>query len=299
MHTRHPQQASAPILGLAPVHRFTIADGDLGTAQTIDKIRKLVHDGMTDQLVNRTAIAIVRQSGVPQFDFLGEIKSIYEWVLRSIRFVRDIYQVETLRSAREIILVGAGDCDDINSILLPSLLLTIGAHVRLVTISANAEDPHSFSHIYCEVELPDGSWLALDAARKNPAFGKQPMYYFRKRVWSLGDSSYKDMKGLGGYYRDPAGYLGDFTDIASGIADIIGAGGTAAAGIINTLNRPQIIPPGFTTNPATGQLVPINPSGTLIASSAPGGVLASASGSIPNWLLYGGLALGVAMVLRK
>jgi len=36
-------------MGLSPVKRFTIADGDLGTSQTIDKIRKLVHDGMTDQ----------------------------------------------------------------------------------------------------------------------------------------------------------------------------------------------------------------------------------------------------------
>lgn len=297
---QQPQHASpATVLGLSPVRRFTIADGDLGTEQTIARIRKLVHDGMTDQLVNRTAIAILQQSGVPQFDFVGEIRAIYNWVKQNVRFVRDIYNVETLRTAREILLVRGGDCDDINSILLPSLLLTIGANVRLVTISANPEDPRNFSHIYCEVELPDSTWLALDAARVNPAFGRPPNYYFRKRVWSLSDSSYKDMRGLNGYFRD-RNYMGDFTDIAKGIADLIGAGGTAAASIIRaTGGGSQIVPSGFAVNPATGQLVPVNPSGTLFATSAPGGVIASAAGTVPNWLLYGGIGLLALLVLRN
>lgn len=294
---QQPQHASpATVLGLFPVRRFTIADGDLGTEQTIARIRKLVHDGMTDQLVNRTAIAILQQSGVPQFDFVGEIRAIYNWVKQNVRFVRDIYKVETLRTAREILLVRGGDCDDINSILLPSLLLTIGANVRLVTISANQEDPRSFSHIYCEVELPDNTWLPLDAARVNPAFGKPPNYYFRKRVWSLIDSTYKDIRGLNGYFRDR---MGDFEDIAGGIAQLIAAGGTAAGNIIRATGGAQIVPSGFAVNPATGQLVPVNPSGTLFATSAPGGVIASAAGTVPNWLLYGGIGLLALLVLRK
>src|SRR5258708_29536930 len=110
---------NAAVMGLSPVRRFNIADGDLGTSQTIDKIRKLVHDGMTDQLVNRAAIAIVQQAGVQQFDFLGEIRSIYNWVASNIRFVRDVFGVETLRTAREILATTAGDCDAITSIPLP------------------------------------------------------------------------------------------------------------------------------------------------------------------------------------
>jgi hypothetical protein len=290
-HPRH----NAAVMGLAPVQRFTIGDGDQGTAQTIERIRTLVREGMTDQLVNRTAIAIVQRSGVQQFDWLGEIRAIYEWVLGNVRFVRDVFNIETLRTAREILLVRAGDCDDINSILLPSLLSTIGAHVRLVTISANPEDPKAFSHIYCEVELPSGQWLPLDAARRNPAFGRGPQNYFRKRVWSLTEASYRDMRGLGGYFRS----MGDFEDIASGISDLIGAGGTATANIIRALNVPQAVPPGYAQNPVTGQLVPLNPNGSLVATSQPGSVFASASGSIPTWAIYGGIAMLFVMVMKK
>jgi len=34
--------------------------------------------------------------------------------------------------------------------------MTVGAHVRLVTISSDARDPNTFTHIYCEVEGPRG-----------------------------------------------------------------------------------------------------------------------------------------------
>ena len=296
-HSGFPQQnASAVVLGLAPVQRFTIADGDRGTAQTIAKIRKLVHQGMTDQLVNRVAIGIVR--GVPQFDFAGEVKAVYSWVLANIRFVRDVFNVETLRTAREVLTVQAGDCDDINAVLLPSLLLTIGANVRLITISANPEDPETFSHIYCEVEMPDGGWLPLDCARRDPAFGRGPRYYFRKRAWSLTDSAYRDLRGLGSYFRDFR-RLGDFSDIAGSVAQLISAGGTAAANIIRSTTAPQFVPQGYTTNPFTGQVVPLNPAGSVALTSAPGGVLASGSGSIPNWMIYAALGVGALILLKK
>ena len=149
--TRHlqtplpPSAICANPAGLQPVVRFPLSDGDRGTAETIAKIRKLVHQGMTDQYVNRTAIAIVRGGGIPQFDFGGEIRAIFEWVRRNIRFTRDIAGIETLRTASEILQVKAGDCDDINSVLLPSLLGTIGHHVRLVTISSDPTAPRAFS----------------------------------------------------------------------------------------------------------------------------------------------------------
>ncbi len=278
------------------VQRFTIADGDLGTAQTIDKIRKLVHDGMTDQLVNRLAISIVQAAGVQQFDFVGEIHALFNWVCANFRFVRDTFGIETLRSVREILQVRAGDCDDINAILLPSLLGAVGVHVRLVTISADPQDPNTFTHIYCEAELPNGQWLPLDAARRNPAFGRGPNFYFRKRVWEILDRRYQDVGQLSGYFRTG---MGDFEDIASGISDILTAGTTGAASIIRSLSLPQpVASSGFAVNPANGQLVPISPQGTLVASSGQGGVNLNAIGSIPNWMLYGALALGVALIMR-
>ncbi|HLW53229.1 MAG TPA: transglutaminase-like domain-containing protein [Candidatus Angelobacter sp.] len=278
-----------------PAVKMTIADGEIGTAQTIDKIRKLIREGMTDREVNRQAIAIVQQSGVPAFDFAGEVRAVYEWVLRNIRFVRDIAGVETLRGAREILTVRAGDCDDINGILLPTLLATIGAHVRLVTISSHPQFPADFSHIYCEVEI-NGCWIALDAARRNAAFGREPQHYFRKRVWSVTSAEFQDVGRLG-YYR---GYMGDdTTDGSTGfdwssLANIITAGTTGAANIIKSLT-PQIPGPLAYTRNAAGQLVPV---GSAMISSVPGGVNVSGEGAIPNWMIFGGLGLLAVLAFK-
>ncbi len=104
------------------------------------------------------------------------------------------------------------------------------------------------------------------------------------------------MGQLSGYFRTG---MGDFEDIASGISDILTAGTTGAASIIRSLSLPQpVASSGFAVNPANGQLVPISPQGTLVASSGQGGVNLNAIGSIPNWMLYGALALGVALIMR-
>jgi hypothetical protein len=286
---------------------MSMPNGDRGTAFTISKLRELVHQGMTDQFINRQAMAIVRAAGVREFDFLGEIRAIYEWTRRNIRFFKDIDGVETLRTAREIITVGGGDCDDINATLMPALLGTIGHTVRLVTISSDPQAPEAFSHVYCQVQLPDGRWLDLDAARRDPAFGKGPQRWFRKRVWSLTDNDYRDVSGLAGYMvetrtrsgRRQMRRMGDFTDILDSLAPVIQSAGTATANIINATNggiRANI--PGYAVNPATGQLVPIGPQGQLMVSSAPGGIFTSASGSIPNWMLIGGGLLGALLLVK-
>jgi len=135
-------------MGLSPVKRFTIADGDLGTSQTIDKIRKLVHDGMTDQYVNRMAMPSCARPGSPSSTSR----------VRYARSTTGCQQTSALcvtssawrrcATPREILTTRAGDCDDINATLLPALLMTVGAHVRLVTISSDARDPNTFTHIY-------------------------------------------------------------------------------------------------------------------------------------------------------
>jgi len=303
-----PAQSNVLTIGqpLSPVRRMSMPGGDRGTEFTVAKIRELVHQGMTDQLINRQAMAIVHAAGVQAFDFVGEIRVVFDWVRRNIRFFKDIDGVETLRTAREILTIRGGDCDDINAVLLPSLLLTIGHSVRLVTISSDADAPGVFSHIYCEVEI-GGQWVPLDAARRDPAFGKGPRSYFRKRIWSLTEDRYRDVSGLGSYYaqgrtrsgRRQMRRLGDFSDILDSIAPVIQNVGTATANIINATNggiRANV--PGFAVNPATGQLVPIGPNGQLVVSSAPGGVFASGAGSIPNWLLYGGMGLGAILLLQ-
>jgi len=178
----------AAIPGL--LHSATLAGGDDGTEQTVALLRRLVDDAWKDPVVNRAAIEIIRAAGIAPYDSVGQVNAIYDFA-RSFYFVNDPVSKEALRPTRELLLLRAGDCDDINANVLPALLGTIGYESRLVTIAADPVTPDLFSHVYAEVNL-DGQWIPLDAARPGAVFGVGPAYFFRRKWWSLVDGSSAD-----------------------------------------------------------------------------------------------------------
>jgi hypothetical protein len=260
-----------------------LSGGDIGTAQTIAHMRQLIDAGKKDQLVNRTAIAIVFNT--PQFSELPKAQAIYQWVQQNCRFITDMVGAETLRSARETLTVRAGDCDDF-TILIASLLATIGIRSRAVTISSHSDDPQSFSHIYPEAFV-DGRWIAMDVARPGAQFARSPETYYRKREWDLFSPNYKDVSGLNGYMGCASGVgcgcgsgmgrgrlgayrrgMGDIDDVASDISQVltpqvIGATTTGVAQIVAATSG---VPPGYGYN-AAGQLVPLSTVGGGISGS--------------------------------
>jgi hypothetical protein len=201
-------------------------------------------------------------------------------------------------------------------VLLCSLLGTVGHKCRIVTISSNDEDPEQFSHVYPEV-FAEGVWVALDAARRNPAYAVAPQRFHRKRVWDASSSDYVDvaglaglaavnphpsalpgayradvypvfrrprsiaLRGLGHYGRRPLRALGvDWGDIA----DVITAGGQATANIISASRAAP-----FNLFPTTGQArLPYGISPTTPVVTTP------FAGISPTWLLLGG---GLILVL--
>ncbi len=222
--------------------------GVAGTQQTIAMIRQLVDQGVRDPMVNHTALGIIR--GVRPYDDDREVRAIYEWVRRNVQFRKDVAGKETLRRARTILEVRAGDCDDINGVLLPSLLGTVGYPTRVVTIAANPAAPDQFTHIYAEANVR-GRWIPLDAARKDARFGLAPARYLRKRIWSLTSSEYQDVGGL-------AGYTGMGFDWGSLISFTEQAGKTATQ-IITTVRKPKeqlVYPSQPTYAPGEGTVLP-------------------------------------------
>jgi transglutaminase-like putative cysteine protease len=176
-----------------------LADGVRGTAQTIGLMRRLIDLGVKDPRIRRIATEVV--SHVASYDDQGEIRAMFAAVIPGgrlgIRFVRDMVGrydslsgeyigKETLQPPHVTLETGAGDCDDINGILLPALLGSIGYPTRAVTI-APPQDPENFSHIYLEVEAPPGSdrWIPLDAAREGAAWGNTPNRYGAIVRWPL------------------------------------------------------------------------------------------------------------------
>lgn len=185
-----PARFSTPGLG----HKEPLLNGEAGTAQTIAVMRRLVDQALEDPSIVRKAIEIVR--GVPAFDEVGEVRAIYDWVRRNIRYTKDPTTKEKLYPPAELLKIRAGDCDDIST-LINVFASALGYPARWITISTQADNPSEFTHVYSEIEVPAGSgnWIALDAARLDAQFGEEPPFYFRKRAWDVASDTYEDLAG--------------------------------------------------------------------------------------------------------
>lgn len=156
--------------------------GNPGTLTTARMIADLIRDGAKDFVVRQCAIDVFRKYGIPAKDRFGEAMALFEWVRRNIRYTRDIFEVELLHTARRMIELRAGDCDDM-TILLGAMLLSTGHPVRIALVGFQPDKPHSYSHIYPEV-LVKGRWMAADATTPRP-FGWAPPAIW-KRVCAIG-----------------------------------------------------------------------------------------------------------------
>jgi hypothetical protein len=161
MQRHTPFPLTPPVISL-----HHIPTGWRGTQQTIEHVQALIRAGAKDFSVRQKAIDILLEKEVKPKDYLGEIKTLFEWVQRHIRYTKDTFQVEVLHSARRMLELRAGDCDDM-TILLGAMLEAIGHPVRLVIIGPNPLRQNLFTHIYLEV-FHRGRWIALDATMPHP-----------------------------------------------------------------------------------------------------------------------------------
>jgi hypothetical protein len=172
-----------PCAPIRPVRIFLVRvpRGRRGTLESAKIIGRLIAEGAKDFIVRQSAIDVFRKKRVPPKDRLGEICALFDWVRRNIRYTRDIFQVETLHTARRMLELRAGDCDDM-AILLGSMLKSTGHPVRLCLVGFRPDLPHLYSHIYPEVQCR-GRWIALDATMPKPMGWAPPALW--KRVCEI------------------------------------------------------------------------------------------------------------------
>jgi transglutaminase-like putative cysteine protease len=99
-----------------------------------------------------------------------------------ITYRRDPVGVEMVCDARRTLERGAGDCDD-KVVLLCSLLAVCGHASRFV---CGGFQPDDLAHVWCEVEVTDGEWLALDPTNERAAPGWAFPFPYRL-VWEIWD----------------------------------------------------------------------------------------------------------------
>jgi transglutaminase-like putative cysteine protease len=132
-------------------------------------MRQIVRAAVRDprMVARNKAIEITR--GVASKDFRGEIETVYDWVDRNIRFVKDINGIETLQTPTRTLQLEVGDCDD-HSILLSALLESIGHPTRFVAVGFS---PGNFSHVLTETRL-GGRWIPLETTVPGAHIGWYP-----------------------------------------------------------------------------------------------------------------------------
>jgi transglutaminase-like putative cysteine protease len=141
-------------------------------------IAELIRQGSRDFYVRQKAIRIFREAGAPPKDRWAEVCALFHWVRGNVRYTRDIFRTELLHTARRMIELRAGDCDDM-TILLGAMLISTGHPVRLALTGFRPNKPHRYSHIYPEVHVK-GTWIALDATIDRPALSPSSR---RSRLW--------------------------------------------------------------------------------------------------------------------
>lgn len=142
----------------------TIADGDEGTFQTVDRMRALVNDRCAHPVIRGLAVSIVGLGTDPA----RQIAAIRSWLRVHVRFLPDPDTTELLHDPvllAQMIdaqsVIGA-DCDDV-AMLGAALGKAVGLAARFVVVGffdVNAP----LTHIWAE--LFDGSrWVELDTTR--------------------------------------------------------------------------------------------------------------------------------------
>lgn len=139
-----------------------ISNGMRGIFQTIALMRSLVAEGRRDPVIRSAAISIIFLT--PEKNQRAEIEACFNFVRDSVRYVRDIHDVETLATARKTLETMIGDCDD-QSVLLASMLESIGYPTRFIVAGYMSAD--MVEHVFIEVQC-DGQWIACDATEQEP-----------------------------------------------------------------------------------------------------------------------------------
>lgn len=144
-----------------------IPNGAAGVRVTLAAMAKFARNGARAPVVRETALNVI--AALNQKDYRGEMTSLHRFVRDSIRYVRDVHNVETVQTPEKTLEYSAGDCDD-KSTLLASLLLSVGHPARFVAVG---KQWGQYSHVYVE-SLLGTRWVPLESTEPVEAGWKPP-----------------------------------------------------------------------------------------------------------------------------
>lgn len=160
-----------------------LSESSKATYESVEVIKQLIDEGKKDMVIRTLAEKLTQY--IPEKDYKREVKAIYGFVTRRLRYTKDIHRVETVHRARDLLRrhLKAADCDDF-VILTGALLQAIGHPVRIIIIGNNYKDKEDYSHIYIQT-LIGKKWVALDGSVPGAKVGWEAPKYATKKVINL------------------------------------------------------------------------------------------------------------------
>lgn len=159
---------------------------DDAVAMTIGAMAAMaIHAGTTSPMVNQAAAAIARACG--QFQQACQVKRLYEWIRKVVRFKPDPINMEHLRYPDQLLAeieftpegMAAADCD-CQSMLTASILIALGIPAVFVVDGRSADGV--LEHVYVAAEL-NGKLIPMDAQHRTP-LGSWPEAG-RRKAWRV------------------------------------------------------------------------------------------------------------------
>ncbi len=144
-----------------------LAGGMAGIRQTLRAMRALVNHYKCDPHVRLAASNLIYLQ--PEKDGFHEARALFEFVRDEVRYMQDVYGVETIQSPDKTLEMRVGDCDD-QSVLLATLLEAVGYPTRFVC--AGYIIPGQLEHVYMECLV--GEFVIPMDPTERESFGFEP-----------------------------------------------------------------------------------------------------------------------------
>jgi len=155
--------------------KFKYNSHDELISQILTKMKEVVLQNYQDYFVRMTAMVLLEEnSAETERKELKEINHIYKFVKENFRYIKDMKNIELIHSPQYIIMKASFiDCDDF-SILLSSLLMSIGYTCRFRAVAVKGQKLH---HVFIEVLIPkEKKWYSFDAIFKEKELNYVPNY---------------------------------------------------------------------------------------------------------------------------
>lgn len=133
---------------------------------TLREMARIASEYKTNPTIRELTIRTI--GAVPERSIYGQARAVLRFVQNRIKYLEDVYGVETLQSPIQTLRLGHGDCDD-KSILFAAMMLSIGKAVRFVAIGRTKE---RFEHVFPQVKV-GSKWLSAETIYNWP-LGKTP-----------------------------------------------------------------------------------------------------------------------------